>query len=95
MIVAFIGKVLTEKIERENFDESLAVRQNSSDFFTIKVLRYTVAMSTTSTPYLYHKTICTEQDMIKEYKTQLHVKEKFIKREYKVYTKHMNIAIVY
>ena len=42
MIVAFIGKVLTGKIERENFDESLAVRRNSSDFSTVKVLRYTV-----------------------------------------------------
>ena len=42
LIVAFIGKVLTGKIERENFDESLAVRQNSSDFSTVKVSRYTV-----------------------------------------------------
>ena len=42
MIVAFIGKVLTGKDQRENFDESLAVCQNSSDFSTIKVLRYTV-----------------------------------------------------
>ena len=42
LIVAFIGKVLTGKIERENFDESLAVRQNSSDFSTVKVLRYMV-----------------------------------------------------
>ena len=42
LIVAFIGKVSTRKIERENFDESLTVRQNSSDFSTVKVLRYTV-----------------------------------------------------
>ena len=42
MIVAFIGKVLTVKIESENFDESLAVRQNSSEFSTVKVLHYTV-----------------------------------------------------
>ena len=27
LIVAFIGKVLTEKIGRENFDESLVIRQ--------------------------------------------------------------------
>ena len=45
LIVAFIGKVLTGKIERENFDELLTVRQNSSDFSTIKVLRYTVYIS--------------------------------------------------
>ena len=32
LIVAFIGKVLTGKIERENFDKSLAVCQNLSDF---------------------------------------------------------------
>ena len=44
LIVAFIGKVLTGKIERENFDELLAVRQNSSDFSTVKVLRYTVVL---------------------------------------------------
>ena len=43
-IVAFMGKVLTGKIERENFDESLAVHQNSSDFSTVKVLRYTVSL---------------------------------------------------
>ena len=46
LIVAFIGKVLTGKIERENFDESLAVCQNSSDFSTVKVLRYTVIKGT-------------------------------------------------
>ena len=27
---------------RENFDDSTCIRQNSSDFSTIKVLRYTV-----------------------------------------------------
>ena len=43
LIIAFIGKVLTGKVERENFDESLAVHQNSSDFSTVKVLHYTVA----------------------------------------------------
>ena len=42
MIVAFIGKVLTGKIERENFDKLLAVRQDSSDFSIVKILRYTV-----------------------------------------------------
>ena len=47
MIVAFIGKVLTGKIERENFDELLAICQNSSDFSTIKVLlsTYTYTIS--------------------------------------------------
>ena len=44
LIVVFIGKVLTGKIERENFDESLAVRQNSSDFSTVEVLRYTLIL---------------------------------------------------
>ena len=28
---------------RENFDDSTCIRQNSSDFSTIKVLRYTVS----------------------------------------------------
>ena len=27
---------------RENFDDSTCIRQNSSDFSTVKVLRYTV-----------------------------------------------------
>ena len=45
LIEAFIGKVLTGKIERENFDESLTVHQNSSDFSTIKVLCSTVYVS--------------------------------------------------
>ena len=44
LIVAFIGKVLTGKTEKENFDESLAVGQNLSDFSTVKVLRYTVVL---------------------------------------------------
>ena len=42
LIVAFIGKLLTGKIGRENFDELLAVRQDSLDFSTVKVLHYTV-----------------------------------------------------
>ena len=29
---------------RENFDDSTSIRQNSSDFSTVKVLRYTVCM---------------------------------------------------
>ena len=45
LIVAFIGKVLTGKDWKENFDESLAVCQNSSDFSTVKVLHYTVVFS--------------------------------------------------
>ena len=28
---------------RENFDDSTCIRQNSSDFSTVKVLRFTVA----------------------------------------------------
>ena len=52
LIVSFIGKVLQGKIGRENFDELLAVRQNSSDFSTVKVLRYTVSC------YLIHTYTC-------------------------------------
>ena len=29
---------------RENFDDSTCIRQNSSDFSTVKVLRYTVVV---------------------------------------------------
>ena len=43
LIVAFIGEVLTGKIERENFDESFAFRQIRQTFPLSKfcALRYT------------------------------------------------------
>ena len=41
-MVAFIGNTLRGKVSEENFDESIASRQNSSDFSPIKILRYTV-----------------------------------------------------
>ena len=41
LIVALIGKVLKGKrLKGKNFDKSLAVHQNSSDFSIIKVLYY-------------------------------------------------------
>ena len=42
LMVAFIGNTLRGKVSGENFDESIASRQNLSDFFPIKILRYTV-----------------------------------------------------
>ena len=42
-MVAFIGNTLKRKISGENFDESIASHQNSSDFSPAKVLHYTVA----------------------------------------------------
>ena len=41
-MVAFIGNTLRGKVSGENFDESIASCQNSSDFSPIKILRYTV-----------------------------------------------------
>ena len=41
-MVAFIGNTLRRKVSGENFDESIASRQNLSDFSPIKILRYTV-----------------------------------------------------
>ena len=41
-MVASIGNTLRGKVGGENFDESVASRQNSSDFSPIKILRYTV-----------------------------------------------------
>ena len=43
-LVAFIGNTLRGKVSRENFDESIASRQNSSDTSTIKVLYNTVTL---------------------------------------------------
>ena len=43
-MVAFIGNILRGKVSVENFDESIANRQNSSDFSSVKILRYTVYM---------------------------------------------------
>ena len=41
-MVAFIGNTLSGKVSVENFDESITNRQNSSDFSSVKILRYTV-----------------------------------------------------
>ena len=41
-MVAFIGNTLRRKVSVENFDELIANRQNSSDFSSVKILRYTV-----------------------------------------------------
>ena len=41
-MVASIGNTLRGKVSGENFDESIASRQNSSDFSPVKILRYTV-----------------------------------------------------
>ena len=40
--IAFIGNTLRGKVSGENFDESIASPQNSSDFSPVNVLRYTV-----------------------------------------------------
>ena len=45
LMVAFIGNTLRGKVSVENFDESIANRQNSSDFSSVKILRYTVTLS--------------------------------------------------
>ena len=47
-MVAFIGNTLRGKVSGENFDESIASRQNSSDFSPVKILRYTVSAVTVS-----------------------------------------------
>ena len=43
-MVAFIENTLRGKVSGENFDESIASRQNSSDFSPVKILRYTVSL---------------------------------------------------
>ena len=45
-MVAFIGNTLRGKVSGENFDESIASRQNSSEFSPVKILRYTVVYPT-------------------------------------------------
>ena len=42
LMVAFIGNTLRGKVSGENFDKSIATRQNWLDFSPVKVLRYTV-----------------------------------------------------
>ena len=42
LMVAFIGNTLRGKVNGENFDESIASRQNLSDFYHGKILRYNV-----------------------------------------------------
>ena len=51
-MVAFIGNTLRGKVSGENFDESIASRQNSSDFSPVKVLRYTVVVGSTFEEHL-------------------------------------------
>ena len=41
LTVHFIGNTLRRKVDGENFDKSIASRQNSPDFSPVKVLRYT------------------------------------------------------
>ena len=41
-MVAFIGNTLRGKVSGESFDESIATRQNSSDFSPVKVLHYMI-----------------------------------------------------
>ena len=42
LIIDFIGETLREKVSRENFDESLAIRQSfpQSNFFAIAMVAY-------------------------------------------------------
>ena len=42
-MVTFIGNSLRGKVSGEIFDESIANPQNSSDFYSVKILHYTVA----------------------------------------------------
>ena len=42
LMVALIGNTLRRKVSVENFDELITNRQNSSDFSSVKILRYTV-----------------------------------------------------
>ena len=58
-MVAFIGNTLKGKISGENFDESIATRQNSSDFSAIKVLCNTVYIYTNNTYIQIYKYIQT------------------------------------
>ena len=77
MIVAFIGKVLTGKIKRENFDESLAVHQNSSDFSTVKVLHYMVDSYGTAQMQRYTREHPTRVSSLKAREQTLRVCELF------------------
>ena len=43
-MVAVIGNTLRGKYSGENFDESIVSRPNSSDFYPVKVLRYTLIL---------------------------------------------------
>ena len=57
-MVAFIGNTLRGKFSGENFDESIASRQNLSDFSPVKVLRYTAYMAYVYIPAIFFDLRC-------------------------------------